>query len=80
MASFPPELPHIGDSHAALEQLLIDDYLQAHGHTAEALRRRNDPEAHALLRAAATYAATKLTEVESRAHYLHELHESAQRR
>jgi len=39
-----------------------------------------DAQRHALLPSAATYAATKLAEIESRAHYVHDIHGSADRR
>ena len=62
---------------AELERTLISDYLRGRGHDLEALRDRDDAEAHLLLAEASTYAATRLTEVESRAHYLHDLHRGA---
>jgi hypothetical protein len=74
MASFPTDTPSVGDPFARLEAGLISDYLRALGHDPEALRARSDAEARDLLTQAATYAATRLTEVESRAHYVHEMH------
>ena len=47
------------DPEAQLERAFIDEYLRLHGH---------DPEA------ASIYAAGKLAEFESRAHYVHDIH------
>jgi hypothetical protein len=74
MASRPSDVPPLAYPFAQLERVLIDDYVRSHGHDPEALRGRDDPEAHRLLADASTYAATRLTEVESRAHYVHEMH------
>jgi hypothetical protein len=74
MASVPPDAPRLGDPFARLELGLIDDYLRSRGHDPGALRARTDAEAHRLLAEASTYAAARLSEVESRAHYIHDLH------
>jgi len=74
MASFPTDTPSVGDPFARLEAGLINDYLRALGHDPQALRARTDIEARRLLTQASTYAATRLTEVESRAHYVHDIH------
>jgi hypothetical protein len=72
--ALPTDTPSVGDPFARLELSLIDDYLRARGYDPADLRARTDREAHALLVEASTYAAARLTEVESRAHYVHELH------
>lgn len=74
MASAPTDTPGVGDPFARLELGLINDYLRALGHDPSALRARSDLEARHLLAQASTYAAARLTEVESRAHYVHEMH------
>ena len=74
MASFPDDMPTVGNPFAQLEAGLIDEYLRSLGHDPEAVRARDDSEAHHLLAQAATYAAARLTEVESRAHYVHDIH------
>jgi hypothetical protein len=56
-----------------LENELITAYLAGTGHDVEALRARHDAEARTLLAAASLYASTRLTEIESRLHYLHSL-------
>ena len=68
-----PDRPRLVDPHADLERTLIDDYLRAQGQDPDSLRARDDADAHRLLAAAATYAATKLAELEARAHYVNEL-------
>ena len=74
MASGPSDTPTVGDPFARLEQSLINDYLRGLGHDPAALRARGDTEARRLLTQASTYAATRLTEVESRAHYVNDIH------
>ena len=74
MASVPTDTPNVGDPFARLESTLINDYLRALGHDPDALRARSDSEARHLLAQASTYAATRLSEVESRAHYVHDIH------
>ena len=68
------DTPRLEEPQAQLERALIDDFLRLRGHDPDLLRARGDAEAKVLLTEAATYAATKLTEVESRAHYVHEIH------
>ena len=79
MASGPTDTPSVGDPFARLELSLIDEYLKARGHDPAALRARSDAEALELLAEASTYAAARLTEVESRAHYVHDLHNVGER-
>jgi hypothetical protein len=74
MASTPTDTPSVGDPFARLEIGLINDYLTAQGHDPASLRARSDGEARRLLTEASTYAAARLTEVESRAHYVHDIH------
>ena len=59
---------------AELERTLIAEYLREHGHDVESVHRLPEAEAHKLLRDASVYASGKLEEVESRAHYVHDLH------
>jgi len=62
------------DQTAILEQAFIDDFIRMRGHDAASLRNLPAVERDALLRQASTYAAAKLSEVESRAHYVHDIH------
>jgi hypothetical protein len=58
---------------ADLERELIDAYLADAGHDFHALLLRNDDQARRLLTDASLYATARLTEVESRSHYLRSL-------
>lgn len=68
------EGPPIEEPLAALERRLIVDYLQRAGYSIEDLHARDDAEARRILAEASRHATAKLTEVESRAHLLKELH------
>ena len=58
---------------AELERALIDEYLHGAGHDPATLRASADAATRILLIEASKYAAARMTEVESRAHYLREL-------
>lgn len=59
---------------AALERLLISEYLASAGADLASLLRRHDEEANRMLADASKYAASRLAEVEARSHYLKKLH------
>jgi hypothetical protein len=61
---------------ARLEQSLIDEYVRMHGHDPEKLWELVAVERDALLRGASLYASGKLSEVETRSHFVHELHDA----
>ncbi len=63
------------DQTAELEQLLIAEFLEQRGHTMHSLQQLPDAERHALLREASLHASSRLSEVESRAHYVDALHQ-----
>jgi hypothetical protein len=56
-----------------IEQSLIDEFLHSRSHDRHTVEALPEPERHALLAEASVYASSKLTEVESRSHYLNEL-------
>ena len=58
---------------AQLERELINAYIKGAGHDPAALRAREDDAARRVLAEASLYASARLTEVESRSHYLHSL-------
>jgi hypothetical protein len=67
--------PHpMQDPEGPLEQALIAEYLRTQGHDSRSLENLPDLERRRLLQDASTYAAAKLTEVEARARFVHELH------
>ena len=70
-----PDVPPLEEPLAELERQLIDEYLRGLGLDPEVVRKRTDERARQILAAAAQYAALKLTEVESRAHYVRDLHD-----
>ena len=57
-----------------LEAALIDAFLKAHGHDRQSVKALPEDRARRLLTDASVYASSKLSEVEARAHYVHELH------
>ena len=63
---------------AQLERAFIAEFLQARGYTLSTLQELPEDQANALLKEASLYASGKLTEVESRAHYVDEMHHGAQ--
>jgi hypothetical protein len=58
----------------AIERALIDEFLRSRGLDQEAVGRLPEAPRHALLAEASTYASARLTEIESRSHFVHELH------
>ena len=63
------------DQTAELERMLIAEYLEQHGHSADSLHSLSDADRHRLLREASLHASMRLTEVESRAHYVDAIHQ-----
>jgi hypothetical protein len=59
---------------AELERQFIAEYLRDAGHDYHSLIIRHDDEARALLARAALHASQRLSEIEARSHYVHELH------
>jgi hypothetical protein len=57
-----------------LERSLIDEYLRAVGYDPLTLDQLPEPLRNNLLREASVYASGKLMEVESRSHFLQEIH------
>ena len=64
----------VEDPEGTLERALIEEYFRMRGLDAQALRALPDAELKRVLTDASVYAATKLAEVESRAHFVHEIH------
>jgi len=72
MAENPDVLP-LEQPLAELERRIIDQFLRGAGHDPVALRARSDAAAREILASASAHAAGRLTEVESRLHYLRSL-------
>lgn len=66
-----------GDPLAELERAYITEYLQRQGHTPASVHELPEDKANALLKAASIYASGRLTEVESRSHYVDDVHGGA---
>jgi hypothetical protein len=64
---------HLEEPLAELERQLISAYVAGAGEDLETLLARDDEAARKLLAEASLYASGRLTEVESRSHYLHKL-------
>jgi hypothetical protein len=62
------------DPEGKLENALIEEFLRARGLDSRALHALPEEEAKRVLSQASVYAATKLAEVEARAHFIHEIH------
>lgn len=62
------------DPEGQLGQALIDEFLRARGHDARSVRALPAEEGTRLLKEASAYASAKLTEIEARAHFVHEIH------
>jgi hypothetical protein len=66
--------PVVQEPEAALERLYIEQYLRQQGHTLQSLHALPKKEAERLMVEASTYASGRLAEVETRAHFLRDLH------
>lgn len=65
----------VDDRHAALERMLIDEFLESRGHTRQSVGELPPPQATTLMSAASRYASLRLAEIESRAHYVEDIHD-----
>jgi hypothetical protein len=80
VTSGPSDGTPLTDRFAQLERAFIEEFLRLQGHDRVTLSTLPDEQRHALLAAASTYAATKLAEIESRAHYIHDIYGTAPNR
>jgi hypothetical protein len=60
-----------------LERSLIDEFVRSRGHSHESLGQLPEAERERLLREASLYASVRMAEVESRSHYVHEIHHAS---
>jgi hypothetical protein len=63
------------DRQARLERAFIEEFIRNRGYDPLALDELPEAERKRLLTEASVHAAAKLAEVESRAHYVHEIHD-----
>ena len=69
------DVPPLEEPLAELERRLIDEYIRGVGQDPDAVRQRGDAAARKILTDASQHAALKLTEIESRSHYVRDLHD-----
>jgi hypothetical protein len=65
------------DPNAVLEKALIEEYLQEQGYSREKLRELPKEIVEKLMKEASQYASLKMEEVEARAHFVEEIHDTA---
>ena len=63
----------LDDPEGQLENALIDEFLRSRGLDAQALRTLSGDDAKRVMTEATAYASAKLAEIESRAHFIHEI-------
>ena len=68
------DVPPRNDQTARLEEAFITEFLERRGLTRSTLHDLPEADVHALMKEASAYASARLSEVEARAHYVHELH------
>jgi hypothetical protein len=66
--------PPLVDLIAELERAFINEYLASHGYDRLTVASLSEEAHRALLKEANLYASAKLSEVEARAHYVHDIH------
>ena len=64
----------MSDPLAELERAFMAEFLRGRGHTFQSVQALPVGEAQALLQQASVYASCRLTEVESRAHFVDDIH------
>ncbi len=64
----------LGDPLAQLERALTAEFLRSRGYDPSKLHELPEAKVQELLKEASLYASAKLTEVESRAHFVHDIH------
>jgi hypothetical protein len=67
----------IEDPQARLERTFIDQYLQERGCSLETVKNKPAEEGRRLLVEASRYAAGRLAEIDARAAYIHDIHDTA---
>jgi len=65
------------DPLAQLERAFIEEFLQRRGQSLSTVRQLPHDEAMRLMKEASLYASGRLTEVESRSHYVSDMHDGA---
>lgn len=79
MSTHEPETEPVADPHARMERAFIEEYLHERGYSLKELQDLPEALAHQLMIEASTYASSKLTEVEARAHFVDKVHDAMPR-
>jgi hypothetical protein len=74
MSTKDPDTRAMEDQTAHLERALMEQFIRARGYDPAKLGELPTDERERLQKEASAHAAGKLAEVESRAHFIHELH------
>ena len=72
--STEPNPPVVHLDLGEVERALIEEFVRMRGYDPSNLAALDEAERHALLTAASIYASGRLSEVESRSHYVQDLH------
>ncbi len=65
------------DPNAVLEKALIEEYLHQQGYSLEKLKELPKKIAEKLMKEASQYASLKMEEIEARAHFIEEIHDTS---
>jgi hypothetical protein len=74
MTTNQPQPPALQFPLAQLERALIEEFLRTRGYDSQALADLPEQQRQMLLAEASVYASARLTEVESRSRFLHDIH------
>ena len=80
MNNTEPNAPLMGDISAPLERAFIEEYLKSQGYSLEMLDELSKKLRKKLMTEASRYASLKLEEIESRAHFVAEIHDGTSSR
>lgn len=73
-----PKRTPVHAPHGELEQSLIHQFVRARGYDPDRLQELPPDLRETLLKEASVYASSKLSEVEARSHFLHEIHDGGE--
>lgn len=77
--SIEPEKTRVDAPLAQLERALIDEFIRERGYDPLRLEGLSEEGRKRLLTQASAYASGKLTEVEARSHFVHDIHDGVAR-
>lgn len=69
-----PSVRAVNDPEGQLERAFIEEFLRRHDLDFAALHKLPEEQARHLLAEASTYAASRLAEIDARAHFVHDIH------